>query len=201
MSADIKKLGDGHNANDPAFQKLRADILKKYNVDNIEDLPVNYRGIVAMDGEKKLTDVLNKYADLRMNAEEQQEQIMTDYAWFTPTLAMAFVSRAIAGTDLANYHRFQREAEQVRYEFVQGLNQAHVDQLDYQDDINRNKDEASWQKARVDASNWQVLQAYQFQPASLSERLSIAEPSMNVLVSWLLLIFISLFWSSRNLRP
>lgn len=201
MSADIKKLGDGHNANDPAFQKLRADILKKYNVDNIEDLPVNYRGIVAMDGEKKLTDVLNKYADLRMNAEAQQEQIMTDYAWFTPTLAMAFVSRAIAGTDLANYHRFQREAEQVRYEFVQGLNQAHVDQLDYQDDINRNKDEASWQKARVDASNWQVLQAYQFQPASLSERLSIAEPSMNVLVSWLLLIFISLFWSSRNLRP
>jgi len=201
MLAEIRKLGDGHNANDPAFQKLRADILEKYNVERIEDLPINYRGLVASEGEKKLTDVLNKYADLRMEAEAHQEQVMANYAWFSPALAISFVSRTIAATGLAHYHRFQTEAEQVRYDFVQGLNRAHVEQLSYQDDINRNKDEASWQRARVDATNWQVLDSYQFQAAPFNTRLSNATCLMIVLFSWLFVLFFSLFWSSRTLRP
>lgn len=201
MLAEIRKLGDGHNANDPAFQKLRADMLKKYNVERIEDLPINFRGLVASEGEAKLTDVLNKYADLRMDGEAHQEQVLTDYAWFSPALAVSFVSRALAATDLAHYHRFQKEAEQVRYDFVQGLNRAHVEQLSYQDDINRNKDEESWQRARIDAKNWQVLDRYQFQAAPISTRVDNAAGLIMTLAGWLLVLCASLFWSSRTLRP
>jgi ABC-2 type transport system permease protein len=201
MLADIRKLGDGHNANDPAFQKLRADMLKKYKVERVEDLPINYRGLVAIEGEKKLTDVLNKHAEIRMSTEATQEQAISSFAWFSPALAISVVSRTLAGTDLTHYHRFQREAEQVRYAFVQGLNRAHVEQLSYQDDINRNKDEASWQKARVDASNWGVLDTYQFQPDTISSRINNSFSLVVVLCSWLLMIGIFSYWSARNLRP
>lgn len=201
MLEDKRKLGDGHNASDPAFQKLRADILQKYNVEKIEDLPINFRGMVAMEGEKKLTDVLNKHTELRMTAEAKQEKVIANYGWISPAIAIAFVSRSIAGTDLKNYHRFQREAEAVRYEFVQGLNQSHVEKLSYESDINRNKDEESWRRARVDASNWQVLEAYEFQAASLSDRISTAAISMQILFVWLLVIVGFLFWYGGKIKP
>ena len=201
MLRDLRKLGDGHNANDSAFQQLRQDTLEQYGVDQVEDLPINFRGVVAMAGEKKLTEVLNEYADRRMAGEMQQEKLIANYGWLTPSLAIAFASRSIAGTDLSHYHRFQKEAEALRFSFVQGLNQAHVEQLSYQDDINRNKDEASWLRARVDSSSWQVLNAYKFQTASLSDRFSQALFSIRILVVWLVIIFSVLFLFGRRITP
>ncbi|MFK7978185.1 MAG: ABC transporter permease subunit, partial [Halioglobus sp.] len=40
MNDDLRKLGDGHNAADPAFAKLRANLLAQYNVDSVEELPM-----------------------------------------------------------------------------------------------------------------------------------------------------------------
>jgi len=198
MLADIRQLGNGHNANDPAFQKLRTELLEKHGVDNVEDLPMNFRGLVAMDGERKLTDVLNKYAQSRMANEMQQEELIAQFAWLTPTLAIAFASRAIAGTDLAHYHRFQEEAEALRYKFVQGLNRSHAEKLSYQDDMNRNNDAASWKRAKVGASNWQVLDAYQFHRASISERFTSIYTFVWVLLTWLIAVFCILLLCSRR---
>jgi len=44
----MRQQGDAHNTEDPAFAKLRAQLLAQYNVQKIEELPVNYRGIVAV---------------------------------------------------------------------------------------------------------------------------------------------------------
>ncbi|WP_299773032.1 DUF3526 domain-containing protein [uncultured Pseudoteredinibacter sp.] len=201
MLADLRKLGDGHNANDPAFTKLKADLLAKHGVENVADLPVNFRGIVAMYSEKKLSQVLNEYANNRMTAELQQEQNLQRYGWFSPALAIAAASRAIAGTDLNHYHLFQTQAEEVRFNFVQGLNRAHAEVLSYQNDINRNADAAAWAKARVDASNWQVLEAYKFQTAALLERYSNAYPALQMLLIWLMLVTGILFWRGGSIKP
>lgn len=201
MRSDLRKLGDGHNANDPAFQQMRADLLEKYGVEHIDELPVNFRGLVAMEAEQKLTDVLNRYADSRMATERQQEQHLVDYGWLTPMLSIALASRSIAGTDLTHFHRFQTEAEAVRIAFVQGLNRAHVEKLSYQDDINRNKNKESSLRARVDASNWQVLESFQFQTASLSERLTNASASIKNLLVWLMVLFATLLWRGGRLQP
>ncbi|GAA6167394.1 ABC transporter permease [Sessilibacter corallicola] len=201
MLSDLRKLGDGHNANDPAFQQLRADLLKQHDVERIEDLPVNFRGVVAMASEEKLTKVLNEYAESRMLAELQQEQHLLDYGLLTPVLAIASASRAIAGTDLAHYHHFQREAEAVRFDFVQGLNRAHVEKLSYENDINRNKDEASWQRARIDASNWQVLEKFEFQTTNISERVSTVSSSIQMLLLWMLIAFGALLWRGGKIKP
>jgi len=201
MLADVRKVGDGHNANDPAFKQLRKSLLEKYNVEKIEDLPINFRGMVAIDGEEKLTKILNEYADSRMASELLQEQHLANYAWFVPTLAITFASRSVSGTDLRHYHRFQKEAETLRFNFVQGLNRAHVEQLSYQDDINRNKDQESSMRARVDASNWQVLDSYQFKTASVSERFFNAYRSILILLTWLMLTSAILVWSSSRIKP
>ena len=201
MLQEVRKLGNGHNTNDPAFQKIREGMLEKYNVEKIEDLPINFRGIVAMEGEKKLTEVLNKYAQKRMATEAKQEKLISDYGWLAPTISTAFASRSIAGTDLANYHRFQKEAEALRYKFIQELNHAHAEDLSYEDDMNRNKDEESSQRARIDASNWQVLEDFEFHTQSLSLRMANASSSIQILLVWLIAIFGLLIWRSEGVKP
>ncbi|WP_096086239.1 DUF3526 domain-containing protein [Agaribacterium haliotis] len=201
MLAELRKLGDGHNANDPAFARLRDELLKQYQVDSVEQLPVNFRGLVAKEGEEKLTEVLVRYAEQRMQQELKQAKTLQQFAWLSPSLAVAFASRAISATDLQHYHQFLRQAEELRYNFVQGLNSAHVEKLSYQDDINRNKDKASWLRARVDASNWQVLDNFRFDAADSPARLRQASYSISIMLSWLAVILCVLFASSRSLKP
>lgn len=128
MYADIRELGDGHNAADPAFAQLRANLLVQYDVETIEELPVNFRGIVAQTSEADLTDVMNEYADRRMGVERSQSLHVNQYGWLSPVIAIAAASRYLSGTDLVTHHRFLREAEAVRFDFVQGLKigRAHV---------------------------------------------------------------------------
>lgn len=201
MLAEVRQLGDGHNEQDSAFEQLRANLLNQQGVERVEDLDVNIRGVVAQTGEEKLTEVMNRYADRRMQAELQQANLLAGHGWFTPMLAVATASRAISGTDLEHHHRFLRQAEELRYNFVQGLNKVHAEKLSYTDDINRSRDEDSSVRARTDASNWHLLDEFRFEPASASERLiSAGKPALSLLV-WMAILSGLLVWTGRSLKP
>ena len=96
MYADIRELGDGHNAADPAFAKLRANLLAQYDVERVEDLPVNFRGVVAQSSEAEMTDLMNEYADRRMTIEAGQSARVGSFGWLSPVLAMSSASRAFS---------------------------------------------------------------------------------------------------------
>jgi ABC-2 type transport system permease protein len=201
MLTELRKLGDGHNANDPAFAQLRADLLAKHGVQRVEDLPVNLRGVVAQASEQKLTDTLNSYAGARMAAETRQAAALSVYGWLTPLLAVSEASRAVSGTDLTHHHRFLREAEDLRYAFVQGLNQIHAKKLAYADDIRRSSDPAAERRTRVDAANWQLLERFRFQPDAAGSRIQQARPQWLMLGVWSALLMVAGFWLGGRLKP
>jgi ABC-2 type transport system permease protein len=201
MLADLRKLGDGHNANDPAFAQLRADLLAKYGVQRVEDLPVNLRGVVAQASEEKLTETLNRYARAQMTAEARQAAALATYGWLTPLLAVAEASRAVAGTDLAHHHRFLIEAEALRYDFVQGLNKLHAEQLAYSDDVQRSADAAAEKRTRVDPMNWKLLDRFEFVPDAAGERIARAMPQWFMLGSWCIVLAIAGLWAGNRLKP
>mgnify|MGYP000527768769 CR=1 FL=1 len=101
----------------------------------------------------------------------------------------------------ADSKSFLEEAETVRYDFIQGLNKAHIEALSYEDDMNRNKDAASWEKARVSANNWQVLNEYQFTAAPVQQRISAATLPMVSLCLWLGLFGFVAVAAGRGLKP
>lgn len=201
MLTELRQIGDGHNANDPAFARLRADLLARHGVQSAEDLPVNLRGVVAQHAEQQLTETLNAYAHAQMAGESRQAQLLARHGWLTPLLAVADASRALAGTDLAHHHRFLLEAEALRYAFVQGLNKVHAEQLAYADDIRRSSDPQAERRTRVDASNWKVLEAFDFQRDPPAERLDRATPQVAMLAVWLAMLGAALAWASRRLKP
>ena len=201
MLSDLRKLGDGHNANDPAFAQLRADLLAKHGVQRVEDLPVNLRGVVAQIGEQKLTETLNRYARAQAAAETRQAAALARQGWFTPLLAVAEASRAVAGTDLAHHHRFLQEAEALRYTFVQGLNKLHAEKLAYSDDVRRSGDALAEERTRVDATNWQLLERFRFEPDAAGSRIARAGPQWLMLCAWCVILVSMGFWAGGRLEP
>jgi len=201
MLADLRRQGDGHNAEDPAFQQLRGELLARYDADSVEELPVNWRGVVAEYSEAKLTETLNAYAEARMAAERGQAELLATHSWLTPTLATAVASRAIAATGLETYHRFLRDAEALRIDFVQGLNRLHAEELDYRSDVNRNRDAAAARRARISAGNWKLLSDFRFEAADVAERVrGAATPSLS-LACWIMALLVACAWTSGRLRP
>lgn len=201
MLNEVRDLSDGHDVDDSVYDNLQASLLAEYGVDRVEDLEVNIRGVLAQRAEADLTDTLNQYADRRMDAELRQADLARAHGWLTPALAVAVGSRALAGTDLDHYHRFLRQAEELRIGFVQGLNRAHAEELSYIDDINRNRDDESFDRARIDASNWQVLDEFHYEPASASARLATARPSVLMLLAWLAVLSVLLVRTGGRLKP
>ncbi|NMP01545.1 DUF3526 domain-containing protein [Pseudoalteromonas arctica] len=185
VKAQLRKLGDGHNANDPAFMQFKQSLLKKYNVKSIDELPINFRGLVASESEAKLTNVLNKFAEQRMQAELKQTKVSRYFGWVSPMVAIRSLSMIVVGTSIETHHRFLRETEQLRFDFVQGLNKVHVEKLSYQDDMNRNASTEATKQARVSAQNWQVLQNFTFNVDNAQVRAQRSIPAFLQLFLWI----------------
>ena len=160
-------------------------MLEQYGVDTIEDLPINWRGVVAGYSEAELTNLLNRFAEKRMALEAGQSRLFDLFGFASPTIAIASSSRTLAGTDLATHHRFLRESEALRFDFVQALNQAHATDLDYTIDMNRNNDAVAAMAARINAESWRVLDEFRFRPDSASDRLARAGLPLAILLLWL----------------
>lgn len=195
----LRKLGDGHNAADPAFEQLRQNVLAQYDADTIEDLPVNFRGIVAKHSEAQLTDVLNKFAEERMQSELAQANVARMFGWLSPVVAIRTASHTLAGSGLETHHRFLREAEKTRFDFVQSLNDVHAEVLSYADDVNRNSSDEAGKRARVSSDNWRVLQAFHYTPDEPAQRLNKSVASFAQLISWFLVLFLTCLFAGRKM--
>lgn len=201
LAAELRALGDGHDEADPGFARLRAELLERYGVSRVEDLPVNFRGIVAGYAEARQAAVMDRFAEARMAAQARQARVLQAAGWLSPSLAIAFASRAVAGTDLAAHHRFLREAEALRLDFVQGLNALHAEALTYADDVSRSRDAAAEQRTRVSADNWALLDTWRFEPAPAGQRLAHAAPSLLAVAAWLAGALLACVFAARRLSP
>ncbi|NKF50814.1 DUF3526 domain-containing protein [Shewanella sp. WXL01] len=194
VTKELEKLGNGHNVSDPAFDQLKQELFSKYNVDKIEDLPFNFRGTAVQIFEEKLTTVLNEFAEQRMAEELNQALIARQFGWLSPTTAMRSLSMVIAGSSIETHHRFLREAETLRYDFVQSLNKIQTDDMTYEDDMKGYDDPAS----RVESSNWELLSTFSFKPDSASTRVARSLPYAAQLLFWLLLVGLSMRLALRR---
>ena len=201
MLAQQRALGDGHNASDPAFDALQKQVLEQYEAQSVEALPINWRGVVASYSEEKISAVMNDYAEARMRQEAAQSRIVTLFGLASPTLAVGTASRTLAGTDLATHHRFLRESEALRFDFVQGLNDLHTTALSYADDAQRSADPEAEARTRINAQAWQLLDTFRFTPDPASERLARAGLPLALMLGWMIVLTSIVAVGARRLTP
>ncbi|EDY8730850.1 TPA: DUF3526 domain-containing protein [Salmonella enterica subsp. enterica serovar Agona] len=182
VQREYRALGDAHNPDDPKFAEFRDKVLKEYGVTRIEDLPINFKGLVGMEGERQSSELFNRYAAAALDLQARQNQMVDGFGWFSPTLALRRLSMTASGTDLDSFRRFLEQGEQYRYDLVQRLNRLQAEELTYADDTDPNKEN------RIGHTHWQSFPPFQFEPRTTTQTLERIVPAAGVLLLWMIVL-------------
>lgn len=175
----LARLGDSHNPDDPHFRQFRERTLKKYGVARVEDLPVNYGGLLMAEGERLTSELFEQAMMADYRRQTGQSAIVHGAAFASPVIALRRLSAALADTDFDGHTRFLLEGERYRFALIQALNRLHANEVRFHDDRDQ----------RVSREHWRTMPRFDFKPAALS---AITErhvwPAIAVLGAWLLVL-------------
>ncbi|MFA4951841.1 DUF3526 domain-containing protein [Brevundimonas sp.] len=200
LAQDARRIGDSHNPDDPFFAAFRVRTLRAYGVERVEDLPVNFRGLVAAEGEALTARLFADYARRTADRQRAQSAWLQAGAMLSPALAVRQASMAGAATDLENHIRFLEQAEAYRFDLVQRLNRLHAQGVRAEDDAARSRDLDAERRTRVSADTWATLPDFQFRSATPGQRVSGMLPGLAILAGWLLAAIGLFVFAGRQLR-
>ena len=198
IQRELRAIGDSHDEDDPYFAAFKHKTLRDHGVSRVEDLPVNYKGLLAVEGERMTSELFDRHADRLFDTYQKQTGVLDAFALISPLPAIRRLSMAAAQTDLPAHRRFVEQAERHRVEFVQRLNRLQAEAVTYADDTGRDDAERD-KRTRIDTRHWQEIPDFRFVPEPAMDTLRRALPALAALASWAvgLLIALSLVWRRR----
>lgn len=186
----LNRIGDSHNPDDPYFASFRARTLARYGVDRVEDLPVNYGGLLMIEGER-LTSEVHAREISRLHARHAaQNRFVDELGWIAPSLAAGIASRSLAGTDADHHRHFVEASERRRYAMVQALNMLHAEKIRYDND----------REQRLDAAHWRGIPRDDYVLPGLRTAAPRLQPALAALGAWLVVMAGLLAWCGRRLE-
>jgi ABC-2 type transport system permease protein len=197
VARDLRTMGDSHNPDDPYFAQFKQSVLDRYGVSRVEDLPVNYKGLLGMEGERMTSELFDRYSTQSYDAQERQNGVVQAIGALSPAIALRTLSMAAAGTDFAGHRRFLEQAETYRYDLVQRLNRLQADAVSYADDTAEDPD--ADRRKRVTAANWQKMPDFSFRQPGGATLATAALPGLAVLLAWLAFASLLLGFVTRRL--
>ncbi|KAB7771517.1 ABC transporter permease [Xanthomonas maliensis] len=197
IQRDLRRLGDSHNPDDPHFAQFKQQVLQRYGVQRIEDLPVNYKGLLALEGERLTSSLFERYAARDAGIQDAQNRWVRLFAMLSPTVALRQLSMTLAETDLRAHLRFLAQAEHYRYTLVQQLNQLQADAVSLADDSAQ--DAGADRRKRISATHWQQMPVFAFQAPDVAEVLRGSRATAAWLTLWLVLAASGLLVAGRRL--
>jgi ABC-2 type transport system permease protein len=183
IARDLRRIGNSHDPADPHFAAFKQAVLDRYGVTRVEDLPVNYKGVVGMEGERLTSSLFARYTGESYAAQDRQIALVDAAGVLSPTIAVRALSMAAAGTDFAGHRRFLEQAEAYRYALVQRLNRMQAEDVSYADDTA--EDPGADRRKRVSATNWSAMPDFSFTRASGADLARGALPGLAVILGWL----------------
>ncbi|HEX7877626.1 MAG TPA: DUF3526 domain-containing protein [Sphingobium sp.] len=197
IARDLRAMGDSHNPDDPYFANFKQTVLDRYGVKRVEDLPINYKGLLGMEGERMTSALFDTYAARSHDAQDRQNRLVRTIGAASPAIALHGLSMAAAGTDFAGHRRFMEQAEAYRYNLVQRLNRLQAEAVDYADDVASDPD--ADRRKRVSGDHWRDMPDFTFRPPDGATLAGAALPGLAILLGWLGLALLLLAGAARRL--
>ncbi|EPX56866.1 hypothetical protein D187_007301 [Cystobacter fuscus DSM 2262] len=189
---ELKRIGDSHNPDDPYFSEFKAKTLARYGVDKVEDLPVQWAGLVGMEGERLTSGLFDRHARDAFAREAAQNQLVRQLGVLSPLIAVRQLSMSLAATDTESHQDFLEQVERHRYAFVQALNLLQVTKIPNQ---NAGAD------PRISAEHWKTLPGFTYrQPDVLQLAGERIQANLLVLVCWLAVLLAGCGLAARRLE-
>jgi ABC-2 type transport system permease protein len=189
---DLAKIGDSHNPDDPYFSAFKARTLAGYGVQRVEDLPVQWSGLVGMEGERLTSQLFDRYAREAFAREQAQNGVVRSFGAVSPVIALRQASMSLAGTDVESHQDFLGQVERYRYAFVQALNRMQVEQIPNRD---------AGDDPRISADNWKRVPSFSYVAPDVLRlaRLRIVA-NLTILSVWLIALLALVAPVARRLR-
>jgi ABC-2 type transport system permease protein len=197
IARDLRRLGDAHNPSDPHFAAFKQSVLQRYGVTRVEDLPVNYKGLLGMEGERITSALFDRYSGANYAAQESQNAIVRAVGIVSPAIALHSLSMAAAGTDFSAHRGFLEQAEAYRYDLVQRLNRLQANSVTYANDIAG--DAGADRRKRIAAGNWKKMPDFTYRAPEGATLAAHALPGLAVLAGWLAVAGVLLAFATRRL--
>jgi ABC-2 type transport system permease protein len=194
IDADVTKVGDSHNPNDPYFKSLKDSVLAVYKVDSVKKLPFNYSGFQMKEGEKISANIYQKHQNRLLAIYEKQNSFSKIVAFFNPFMAIKNLSMSLSNTDFSSYVDFQAQAEAYRYHMTEELNDL---QMKY---ISNDAKSSAGTKNIIDKKHWEDLHDFQYKSARISKVFQNDFISILALLFWIGLLLFFISYLSKNLK-
>jgi ABC-2 type transport system permease protein len=180
--------GDGADSADGRVARLKADLLKKYNVTKVEDLPVNFNGMRLLDGENHGNVIFDKaYAEL-WSTFAKQDEVHRLLGIIAPGLTMRSVSMGFAGSDFPQHAHFALVAENYRRLIQRTLNEDMI------------KNASNTGVYLADDSLWSKIPAFEYTAPDVWWVVARQSPALLSLLLWFAAAAVAAGWSARSLR-
>ncbi|WDF55785.1 ABC transporter permease [Mucilaginibacter sp. KACC 22063] len=168
---------NGHDPSGARAQKLKNELLRKYNVDTVAKLPFNFDGYIMEAGEEYSSRVYDRHFAQLQQTLIRQNQLTQWCGLIDPFIAVNGLSMALAGTDYYSHLAFQRQAEQYRRHFVQQMNH----------EMEVHSKMGDWDY-RSDRRVFAAVPPFHYHPPGLMTSVSHQLPGMISLLIWSMLI-------------
>ncbi|MDG2244483.1 MAG: DUF3526 domain-containing protein [Rhodospirillaceae bacterium] len=174
---------------DTVVQQRQKQTLELYKVETVEELPINFQGIIFDLQEKLGNEVFDKYYGELYAIFDQQTGLHQAFSIGSPRMATQLASMELSGTSLNQHLEFTNQAERYRRDLIEGMNQ----------DITFNS-EAGQADYRADSALWASIEPFEYQPASLGALLTRLGPSFMVMFLWLALSIVAGVLAVRKVK-
>ena len=174
---------------DTVVQQRQEQTLGLYNVETVEELPINFQGMIFDLQEKLGNEVFDKFYGELNATFDRQTGLHQTFSVGSPRMAAQLASMELSGTSLVHHLEFTRQAEQYRRGLVEGMNRnitfnSVAGQADY----------------RAGPELWASVQPFTFDPVPLGAILSRLGPSFMVMFLWLALSIVAAVLSARKVK-
>jgi ABC-2 type transport system permease protein len=182
------QMKSGHDAFGKDAKAFEAEVMARYKVSRLDDLPVNIDGLRLEAAEQHGNAVFDKAWGELAATYDRQRQIMRLAGLISPLVPLQNISMALAGTDGGQQLDFQSRAEAHRRSIISTLNM----------DMARKAGAAGFDY-KADPSLWRAIPDFAWQPQPLAQRLTGVGADLALLALWALLAIAGLRWAGRRL--
>lgn len=122
MQEDRSKGLDGHNPSDKRSEAFKQEVLAKYKVDSVAQLPVNFDGLRMQADEEYGNAVWDKHFGHHYEILRKQKQFYQLSGVFNPFVSLQSTGMGFSGSDMLHHLDFLLQAEDYRRHLIKSLN-------------------------------------------------------------------------------
>jgi ABC-2 type transport system permease protein len=122
MQKDRDKGINGHNPTKEREDEFKKEVLKKYSVDSISQLPINYDGLLMQADEEYGNKVWDKHFQKNYTSFKKQKQLYQLSGFVNPFASMQNISMASSSNDIYHHLHFLENVEKYRRILIKSLN-------------------------------------------------------------------------------